>query len=157
MDEERPNTLHYRRSRFVTHLPTGYLYSPSHAWLHRRGDGIWRVGITKFATRMLGDMVDHGFEVESGATLEWGRILGWVEGFKAISDLYSVVAGNFRGGNPALGEGISKIGKDPYRQGWLYEAAGEPDDKCMPVGDYVALLDTAIDRILAKEQSENHS
>ena len=87
MEASRPKTLHYKRSRFVTQLPLDYLYGPSHSWIARQGDGTWRVGLTKFATRMLGEMVDHGFELEVGAPVAPGQIIGWVEGFKAISDV----------------------------------------------------------------------
>ena len=83
MDTAKPKTLHYRRPRFVTQLPVDYLYSPSHAWLARQPGGVWHVGMTKFATRMLGDMVDHGWEVAPGASVERGQVVGWIEGFKA--------------------------------------------------------------------------
>src|SRR6187397_2343908 len=109
MDKAPTKTLHYKRSHFATQLPMDYLYSPSHAWLAAAGEGRWRVGLTKFASRMLGEMVDHGFEV--------------------ISDLFCVAAGEFTGSNPALKERISLITRDPYGSGWLYEVNGTPDTK----------------------------
>ena len=51
-------TSFYKRSNFVTHLPVECLYSPSHFWLRKVGDSRWRVGFTKFATRMLGEIVE---------------------------------------------------------------------------------------------------
>src|SRR3954452_11019012 len=95
-------TVFYKRSTFVTHLPTEFLYSPSHFWLQPLEGGIWRIGYTKFATRMLGEIVDHQFEVKPGAAVKSGQIIGSIEGFKALSDLYCVADGLFRGGNPAL-------------------------------------------------------
>lgn len=154
MDKSSSQWLAYKRSRFSTRLPVNYLYSPSHAWAARQPDGRWRVGLTKFATRMLGDMVDHGFELEPNAEVKLGQILGWVEGFKAISDLYSIVRGEFLGGNPALRNQVTLLGKDPYRAGWMYEVRGETDAQCLEVHDYAALLDTTIDRILQKEGEE---
>ena len=50
-------TSFYKRSNFVTHLPVDCLYSPSHFWLREIAPGRWRVGFTKFATRMLGEIV----------------------------------------------------------------------------------------------------
>jgi glycine cleavage system H protein len=147
-------TVHYKRSHFVTQLPVDYLYSPSHSWVASTADRRWRVGLTKFATRMLGEMVDHGFEIEPGAAVECGQILGWVEGFKAISDLFCVVEGAFLGSNPALKERISLISKDPYQKGWLYEVQGRPDAKCLGVDAYRDLLDKTIDRILARQKSD---
>ena len=153
METYKPKTLHYKRSRFVTQLPMGYLYSPSHAWLAQQEGGVWRIGITKFATRMLGDMVDQGFEVAPGAPVQSGQIIGWVEGFKAISDIFCVVDGNFCVVNPVLKEKITLVNKDPHGVGWLYEARGQPDSKCMDVQAYKALLDKTIDKILEKQNS----
>ena len=154
MDTGKPKALHYKRSHFATQLPADYLYTSSHAWIAQQGDGCWRIGLTKFATRMLGEMVDHGFETVENSPVEPGQIVGWVEGFKAISDLFCVATGLFRGGNPALRENVKLISKDPYGAGWLYEVKGEPDAKCMNVHAYRDLLDKTIDRILAQQKGE---
>src|SRR5437879_13878263 len=95
METRIPKTLHYKRSRFTTPLPLDYLYSPSHGWIARQEDDLWRVGFTKFDVRMLGDMVDHGFETELHERVKPGQIVGSIEGFKAICDLYCVAAGTF--------------------------------------------------------------
>ncbi|MEW6156411.1 MAG: glycine cleavage system protein H [Verrucomicrobiota bacterium] len=153
MATEKPRTLHYRRSHFVTHLPVDFLYSPSHSWIAPQADDIWRVGLTRFATRMLGDMVDHGFEVKSGDAIKAGQILGWVEGFKAISDVFCIGHGEFLRSNPLLKERIAVMNKDCYGQGWLYELKGKPDSRCVPVEAYVKLLDKTIDKILEKQKS----
>lgn len=144
-------TVFYKRSTFVTHLPKDALYSPSHYWLLSEGEGVWRVGFTKFATRMLGELVDHQFEKLPGDALQSGEIVGSVEGFKAISDLYSPLQGVFLGGNPGLSQDPEVIGRDPYGEGWLFRAQGEPDPRCGNVESYRALLDATIDRMLEKE------
>lgn len=102
---------------------------------------------------MLGDIVDHQWEKEPGAAVGVGEIIGSIEGFKAISDLYCVVDGTFRGGNPDLREQIELVGEEPYARGWLYRARGTPDVRCVDVEKYRALLDTTIDRILEKQQT----
>jgi glycine cleavage system H protein len=150
---DQPKTLFYKRAQFVTHLPVDYFYSPSHAWIGREADNEhWRVGLTKFATRMLGEMVDHGFELEAGATVEPGDIIGWVEGFKAISDLYCIGSGTFAGGNAILRDKVTLISKDPYGAGWLYRLKGQPEPTCLDVHAYRAVLDKTIDKILEKQQ-----
>ncbi len=154
METRMPKTLHYKRSRFVTHLPVDYLYSPSHGWIARQEGDLWRVGFTKFAVRMLGDMVDHGFEIEPGAPVQPGQIVGWIEGFKAISDLFCIAEGQFAGANPLLKERITVVNKDPYGEGWLYMVKGKPDSKCVDVHGYRAILDKTIDKILEKQKSE---
>lgn len=154
VDSAKPATLFYKRSHFVTHLPVDFLYSRSHCWLARQPDDSWRIGLTKFATRMLGDMVDHGFETEINASVEVGQIVGWVEGFKAISDVYCVATGTFLESNPALREKISLIDKHPYATGWLYAVRGTPDERCLDVNAYREHLDRAIDLILSKQKGE---
>ena len=100
---------------------------------------------------MLGEMVDHAFETPSETAVECGQIVGWLEGFKAISDIYCVVDGNFLSGNPLLKERLSLVNKKPYSEGWLYEARGTADDRHIDVREYMAFLDKAIDKILEKE------
>ena len=152
-----PGTLFYKRSNFVTHLPAAALYSPSHFWLAKQDDGTWRVGFTKFATRMLGEIVEHEFSVEKNAPVQPGQIIGWVEGFKALTDLYCVGGGSFAGGNPALRDNIALLGEEPYGAGWLYAFDGEPDTRCTGVEEYRTLLDGTIDRILEKQKTEEQA
>jgi glycine cleavage system H protein len=154
VESGRAATLFYKRSHFVTHLPVNYLYTRSHCWLAEQPGGEWHIGLTKFATRMLGDMVDHGFDAPVGTAVSVGQILGWVEGFKAISDVYCVANGTFLGSNPALRETISLIDKKPYAEGWLYAVRGTPDEKRLDVHGYREHLDRAIDLILSKQKNE---
>lgn len=147
-------TSFYKRSNFVAHLPVDCLYSPSHFWLARGEGDRWRVGLTKFATRMLGEIVDLQFEKKSGDSVSSGEIIGAIEGFKAISDIYCVIDGRFAGGNSALQSAIERVTREPFGAGWLYEADGTPDPKCGDLESYRQLLDTTIDRILAKQQIE---
>ena len=151
-EPEKP--LLFKRSHFTTRLPVDCIFSPSHFWACERESGTWRVGFTKFATRMLGDMVDHDFETKPRGTIEPGQILGWVEGFKAISDVYGFCTGEFIGVNPALQKNIALIDKKPYGDGWLYEMTGKLDDKCVDVHGYAAILDQTIDKMLEQQQAE---
>lgn len=146
-------TSFYKRSNFVTHLPTEYLYSPSHFWLANVGSDRWRIGFTKFATRMLGDIVDVQFQKTPGDSVSSGEIIGSIEGFKAISDIYCVADGTCAAINPSLSNDASIIAEAPYGEGWLYEVEGQPDEKCGDLDSYRALLDATIDRMLAKQQS----
>ncbi len=146
-------TVFYKRSNFVTHLPEENLYSPSHFWLARIEGDRWRVGFTKFATRMLGEIVDFQVEKKPGDAVRSGEIIGSIEGFKAISDLYCVADGAFVEGNAALASDIELVGKEPYRAGWLYVVEGQPDAKCGDLESYRRLLDITIDRILEKQHA----
>jgi glycine cleavage system H protein len=114
--------------------------------------GLWRIGFTKFASRMLGDLVEHDFEIKPGEAIELGQIIGWIEGFKATSDLYSCLTGTFRRGNPELRENLDLLRADPYSRGWLFEAEGTPGDDAVGVEGYAEILNLAIDKVLEQEQ-----
>ena len=148
-------TIFFKRSNFATHLPANALYSQSHYWLAPEPGGVWRVGFSKFAVRMLGELVDLSFDVQPGAPVKPGTILGWIEGFKAISDIYCVVDGVFQGGNPSLKGHLDQIHQAPYGAGWLYRAAGEPDRNCMPAQEYASLLNATIDRMLQQQKDQS--
>jgi glycine cleavage system H protein len=139
--------IYYRRSRFSTRLAADRLYTDSHFWVQEQESGLWRVGLTKFAARMLGDVVDVGFEMEPGATVSLGDTVGWFEGFKARTDLYSVVSGTFAGANPDLHDDVDVIDRDRYGRGWLYAIRGTPDPGVRDVTGYAGLLDETIDRL----------
>ena len=139
--------IYYRRSRFSTRLAGDRLYTASHFWLQEGEPGTWRIGLTKFAARMLGDVVDIGFDAAAGATVALGDAIGWFEGFKARSDLYTVVGGTFAGGNPELDADIDVIDRDRYGRGWLYQVRGRPDPEACDAAGYARLLDATIDRM----------
>jgi glycine cleavage system H protein len=137
-------TLYYRRSHFSTQLPLHYVYSPTHYWIEPREGSRLRIGLTKFATRMLGEMVDYGFEMKPGQAVAPGAVLGWMEGFKAVSDVYC----SFASLNPALEDRITLINQDSYGTGWVYEADGQPDELCFDAHAYRDHLDATIVRLL---------
>jgi glycine cleavage system H protein len=148
-------TIHYKRSRFAVRLPVGLRYTQAHYWLEDGGDGTWRVGLTKFASRMLGDIVEYGFNVKAGDRADIGDAIGWVEGFKAVSDIYCVASGEFTGANPELDHDITLLESDPHGKGWLYTVRGEPDPGNLDVQGYIAVLDATIDKLLQSRHDEN--
>lgn len=152
MPTDTAKPVHYKRSRFSTYLPQDRLYAPSHFWMKEEPPGVWRVGFTKFATRMLGDIVECRFDAKPDEEIATGDVIGYIEAFKAVSDLYSIVDGNFLGMNPALLENYSLVSSFPYDKGWMYEAKGNPDERCMDVNQYILLLNNTIDKMQDKEE-----
>lgn len=144
----------YKRNRFQSRLPKARLYTRSHFWLEEvepasaDRPALFKVGFTRFATRMLGEIVEHGFEAKPGETIKVGQTIGWVEGFKALSDVYCVLDGVFEAGNSILDADPSRIDKDPYNAGWLYLARGTPEANSMDVAGYISVLDATIDKML---------
>jgi glycine cleavage system H protein len=139
--------IYYKRSRFATRLQTDRLYTASHYWVQQQSTGVWRIGLTKFAARMLGEIVDLGFEVVPQSDIAVGDAIGWLEGFKARTDLYAVAGGTFARGNPAFADSLELLDSDRYGAGWLYEVDGQPDAAAMTAEGYAALLDQTIDRM----------
>lgn len=143
------NFIRFKHARFSARFPENYRYSRSHYWMAPvDGEtGLWRVGFTKFATRMLGELVDSSFKVQPGDPIEPGQTIGSVEGFKAASDVYGTMLGTFAGTNPALQVDACIVKSDPYEVGWLYSAHGEPEDDSMDVHGYIALLQETIQKM----------
>lgn len=155
------DTIRFRHAHFSARFPVAYRYAPSHFWLGpadaaatstadgRCTRGLWRVGFTKFATRMLGELVEMTLEVTTGDAVAGGQRLGTVEGFKAVSDLYCVGEGTFAGANAALTAEACLTHSDPYVAGWLYQVEGGPAPGTLDVHGYIALLTETIDRLQA--------
>jgi glycine cleavage system H protein len=154
VSSDKVEVIRYRRARFSNRLPVQYRYTAAHYWLAEAEPGLWRVGFTRFATRMLGDVVEFGFTPPPGARIDVGDPIGWLEGFKAITDLYSAGRGEFAGPNPRLEEDITLLDGDSYGEGWLYQVRGEPDPNCVDVHGYLAILDTTIDKMLEQSGGE---
>lgn len=150
MAPTRLETVKFKRSRFIAHLPKDYLYSPAHFWLHEAEPGLWRVGLTTFATRMLGEIVEFDLETATGSTVKTGEVVGWIEGFKATSDLFCVVDGTLQGANPEALEDAEKVCNDPFRSGWLYAVRGTPDPQATDIDGYLQLLGETIDTMEEK-------
>lgn len=152
--------VRFQRSRFVARFPRLYRYSPAHFWLDEMSDegpggeddtpSVWRVGLTHFATRMLGEIVEFDVETAAGESVELGQVIGWAEGMKAVTDLYSVLGGELVGTNEtALGD-PELVCKDPYGEGWLYAVRGTPDENTLDVEAYLQQLGETIDAMEAQ-------
>lgn len=137
--------IKFKRNRFVARFPRQYRYSLAHFWLAEEEPGEWRVGLTHFATRMLGEIVEFDVETPVGETLETGTVIGWIEGMKAVTDLFCVASGELLGLNPEALEDIEKVCKDPYGSGWLYAVKGCPDPDTVDVEAYLEKLGETID------------
>ena len=161
MSAPASHVISYKRSRFSTRLPVDRRYTAAHYWLLEEARGVWRVGFTKFATRMLGDLVECEFSVAAGAPVTVGLEIGSIEGFKAVTSLFSVAEGEFLGTGDDLGSDITAVESDPYGRGWLYCVRGRPDPESVDVQGYIAILDATIDRMLetrhATEQGRRES
>lgn len=93
------------------------LYTDEHEWLRVEGEtGV--VGITAFAAEQLGDVVFVELP-QVGRTLERAETFGVVESVKAVSDLFSPVAGQVLEVNTELVTRPELLDSDPYGAGWI--------------------------------------
>lgn len=98
--------------------PADFKYTKDHEWIKITGD-TGRIGITDYAQKQLGDVVYLELP-QVGRTLTQGESFGTVESVKAVSELYSPVAGAVVAVNTALAEKPEGVNADPHGN-WLIE------------------------------------
>jgi glycine cleavage system H protein len=105
--------------------PKEYRYTKEHEWVDPTSTP-WKVGITDFAQKQLGDVVF----VEApmvGKTVEVGDEIGTIESVKAVSQLFSPVSGKVVASNAELGDEPELINTDPHGEAWIVTI--EPSNK----------------------------
>ena len=98
--------------------PADCQYTKDHEWIRVTGDA-GQVGITDYAQKQLGDVVYLDLP-QVGRTLKVGESFGTVESVKAVSELYSPVAGVVKAVNSALAEKPEQVNSDPHTS-WMIE------------------------------------
>ena len=121
--------------------PAGFKYTKDHEWIELEGDR-GTVGITDYAQQQLGDVVYVDLP-EVGATLKQGQSFGTIESVKAVSELYSPVAGEVAEVNTALKDKPEMINKDPHATWMVVLKLANP-------GEVGALLDATQYQALIK-------
>jgi glycine cleavage system H protein len=97
--------------------PADLKYTKDHEWVRVDGPhGI--VGITDYAQKQLGDVVYVELP-ERGRALKEHETFGTVESVKAVSELFSPVAGEVVEANTALVQAPEKLNTDPYGAAWM--------------------------------------
>ncbi len=142
--------LSFQRAQFKTRLPRGRFYTAGHMWLRSDDGDLWQIGLTRFALRMLGEPVEIDFEARAGDAVETGQVVGWLEGFKAVTDLYSPMNGRFVSGNAALDDDMESIHRSPYERGWLFSMQGDPAADCVDAEGYASFLEATIDKMMGE-------
>jgi glycine cleavage system H protein len=97
--------------------PENYRYTKEHEWVLVEGD-TGTVGITDHAQHELGDIVYVDLP-HPGSAVEKGKSFGSVESVKAVSDIYSPVAGEIEEINELLASHPEKLNEDPHGTAWL--------------------------------------
>jgi glycine cleavage system H protein len=97
--------------------PDDLRYTKDHEWVRLSGDR-GTVGITHYAQKQLGDVVYLELP-EVGRSLKAHETFGTVESVKAVSELFSPVAGEVVEANTALVQAPEAINSDPYGKAWM--------------------------------------
>jgi glycine cleavage system H protein len=123
--------------------PTDRSYTKTHEWVSLAGN-VATVGITAYAQEQLGDVVFVELP-PVGKVIEKGAAMGNIESVKAVSEVFSPVAGEVVEVNTALEGHPELINQEPFGAGWLLRAKVAP-------GALAGLLDAAAyEAFLAEE------
>ncbi|MBA3259281.1 MAG: glycine cleavage system protein GcvH [Gemmatimonadales bacterium] len=113
----------------MSNVPDDLIYTSEHEYLARTSDpAVVRVGITDYAQGELGDVVFVNLP-KSGDRLDAHQSFGTIEAVKAVSELYSPVAGEVIEVNGALERDPAVVNRDPYGDGWMVDIrVADPQD-----------------------------
>jgi glycine cleavage system H protein len=102
----------------VANIPDDLKYTEEHEYIRSTGDGIVEVGITDYAQGELGDVVFVELPA-AGTKLGKHDVFGTIEAVKAVSELFSPIAGEVVEINPRLDQEPALVNSDPYGAGWM--------------------------------------
>lgn len=97
--------------------PDDLKYSKEHEWVRMEGN-IAQIGVTVFAQDSLGDVVFIDLP-DVGTEVRQFEKFGEIESVKAVSDLFSPIAGTIVDANSAAIDNPETVNTNPYGSGWL--------------------------------------
>jgi glycine cleavage system H protein len=127
----------------VSQIPADLQYTKDHEYVAGAADAdIVTIGITDYAQGELGDIVYVDLP-KVGATFAEHAVFGTIEAVKAVSELYSPLAGEVVEVNGKLDGEPALVNSDPFGNGWMIRM--KVTDKAaraalMSAADYKALL-----------------
>ena len=101
----------------MANVPEDLHYSKDHEWV-RVKDGVASIGITDYAQNSLGDVVYVELP-KKGDEFATNEPFGSVESVKAVSEVFTPVAGTIAEINEQLNDTPEKVNSDPYGEGWM--------------------------------------
>jgi glycine cleavage system H protein len=103
----------------MSNIPKDLRYTADHEYARKTdAAGVVQVGITDYAQGELGDIVYVDLP-KPGAVLDKKGVFGTIEAVKAVSELYSPLAGTVVEVNGALEKDPAVVNRDPYGAGWM--------------------------------------
>jgi len=101
----------------MSNIPENLRYSKDHEWIEVDGD-IATIGITDYAQHALGDVVYIDMP-RAGDKFTTHEAFGSVESVKAVSEVFTPIAGEVTEVNDGLNDTPEKVNNDPYDGGWM--------------------------------------
>ncbi|MGB7210640.1 MAG: glycine cleavage system protein GcvH [Pyrinomonadaceae bacterium] len=101
----------------MSNIPENLRYSKDHEWVLVDGD-VASIGITDYAQHSLGDVVYIDMP-RVGDKLASHESFGSVESVKAVSEIFTPVAGEIVEVNDGLNDTPEKVNNDPYGEAWF--------------------------------------
>ena len=101
----------------MSNIPENLRYSKDHEWVSVEGDTA-TIGITDYAQSSLGDVVYIDFP-RVGDKFEAHAAFGSVESVKAVSEIFTPLAGEVAEVNEGLNDAPESVNTDPYGDGWM--------------------------------------
>ena len=101
----------------MANVPEDLHYSKDHEWVRVEGD-IAIIGITDYAQDSLGDVVYVELP-KPGDEFSTNESFGSVESVKAVSEVFTPIAGEVVAINEALADEPENVNSDPYGAGWM--------------------------------------
>jgi glycine cleavage system H protein len=101
----------------MANVPEDLHYSKDHEWVRVDGNEAV-IGITDYAQNSLGDVVYVELP-KPGDEFAANESFGSVESVKAVSEVFTPVAGVVSAINESLADEPEKVNSDPYGDGWM--------------------------------------
>ena len=101
----------------MANVPEDLHYSKDHEWVRVEGDQA-TIGITDYAQNSLGDVVYVELP-KTGDQFGASEPFGSVESVKAVSEVFTPIAGSVVTINESLADEPEKVNSDPYGEGWM--------------------------------------
>ena len=103
----------------MANIPSDLIYTADHEYVKSTDAAdVVLVGVTDYAQDQLGDVVYLDLP-KVGAKFESHGTFGTIEAVKAVSELYSPLAGEVVEVNGRLDGEPSLVNTDPYGDGWM--------------------------------------
>ena len=103
----------------MSEIPKDLLYTEEHEYVKSADDAnVVAIGITDYAQGELGDIVYIELP-KVGTTFGKHDVFGTVEAVKAVSELYTPLAGEVVAINERLDKEPALVNSSPYGDGWM--------------------------------------